>query len=79
MRSQGKGGLEQGAGVEELLRQFEELRRKHAGMDAAEFNDDGIYKAGIIQVQEQDGKRFTFSGRLLRRQLRTDACPQQQP
>ncbi len=48
--------MEQGAGVKELLGKFEELRREHEDMDAAEFNDDGNYKAGIIQVREQDGK-----------------------
>ncbi len=40
----------QGAGMEELLGAFDAVREKHAAMAADEFNDDGIYQAGINQV-----------------------------
>ena len=40
----------QGAGVGGLLEAFDALRQQHAAMAADKFNDDGTYKAGIIQV-----------------------------
>ena len=44
----------QGAGVMELLAEFNLVGRKHEGMAAALFNDDEIYKAGIVQVRGED-------------------------
>ena len=44
--------------MKELLGKFEELRREHEDMDAAEFNDDGNYKAGIIQVANRTRSYF---------------------
>jgi hypothetical protein len=40
----------QGAGVLELLAAFDLVVNKHEGMAADLFNDDGTYKAGIVQV-----------------------------
>ncbi len=40
----------QGAGVEELLKAFDAVRKEHEGMEAEKYNDDTIYKARINQV-----------------------------
>ncbi len=45
----GWGG--QGAGLGELLPAFDAMRGKHEGMEAAEYNDDGTYKASTIEVR----------------------------
>ena len=42
------GGQE--AGVEVLLRAFDEVRAEHEGMEPETFNDDATYKGGIILV-----------------------------
>ena len=45
----GEGG--QGAGLGELLPAFDAMRGRHEGMEAAEYNDDGTYKASTIEVR----------------------------
>jgi hypothetical protein len=47
----------QGAGVEELLGAFDEVRGAHEAMTAEDFNDDGVYKGGINQVRGGEGGR----------------------
>ncbi len=44
-------GAGQGAGVLELLAEFDLVGKKHEGMAATLFNDDGTYKAGIVQAR----------------------------
>ncbi len=48
--------LPQGAGTGELLVAFDMVRLDHERMRAEEFNDDGIYKAGINQVGTRSQK-----------------------
>ena len=38
----------------ELLAELNLVGRKHEGMAAPLFNDDEIYKAGIVQVRGED-------------------------
>ena len=45
--------LAQDAGVQELLGEFDAIAAKHEGMAAEEFNNDTVYKAGVIQVKGQ--------------------------
>ncbi len=44
-------GVQQGAGVEELLQAFDVVRERHENMDAKEFNRDATYKDGLNQVR----------------------------
>ena len=53
--------LRQGAGVEELLKVFDEVRATHSAMRADAFNDDGTYKTHINQVHS-GGPLFSYSG-----------------
>ncbi len=47
----GADGMRQGAGVEELLGEFDVVRLKHENMEADAFNDDVTYKTGIDEVK----------------------------
>ncbi len=43
--------MRQAPGVEELLWAFDAVQVEHEFMAAEAYNDDGIYKAGLIQVR----------------------------
>ncbi len=41
----------QGAGVLELLAEFDLVSAFHEAMEVGLYNDDGTYKAGVVQVK----------------------------
>jgi hypothetical protein len=56
----------QGAGVEELVGVFDNLRREHEGMAAHRFNQDATFKKGINQAPAAPHPLRTRSSRKLR-------------